>query len=200
MQPSENQPPLSPSNSSSNPPLNTNSSLFKTLYTSSIANPSSSSAEKKKRNSLQLQHSHTIQVQQRYTVPHPADWCMGDSRLNPQQNGIPLKTTSPIVKVQNQNIGEGSSSSRRVGCRSSSLQLLQLAAGEFFPVLVDVSHSPVAVSVVVHLPLQSETTAKVFPDVETYWEQRQGSAARERGVRVLTETGTESLAGWGLYK
>ena len=51
------------------------------------------------------------------------------------------------------------------------------------PVMVVLAQSPVAVSVVVHLPLQSETTAKVSSDGATYWEQGQGLAG-ERGTRV----------------
>ena len=58
--------------------------------------------------------------------------------------------------------------------------MLHLAAGQLLPVLVAVTHSPVAVSAVVHLILQSKTTAKVLPDGETYGKPGQGLAARDR--------------------
>ena len=41
-------------------------------------------------------------------------------------------------------------------------------------------HSPVAVTVMVHLTMQSKNAAEVLPDGETYGEQGQGFAARER--------------------
>ena len=64
--------------------------------------------------------------------------------------------------------------------RLSQLSKEPAVAGQLLPVLVAAAHSPVAVSIVVHLTLQSEPATKVLPEGESRGEQGQGLVARER--------------------
>ena len=115
-------------------------------------------------------------------IRHPTPFCLTVPRPNRTQT-ISHKncSTHPLVKEQSKNGSRISSTPRRTMVIASALQLLHLVVGQLLPVLFAVAHSPVAVSVAVHLTLQSKPATKVRPDGKTYGEQGQGLAAQKMG-------------------
>ena len=74
---------------------------------------------------------------------------------------------------------------------ASALKLFHLAAGQ----LLVLGASPAAISVVVHLTLQSKPATKVLPDGGTYMGNRAKASPRGRSARGLVKTGTRSFTG-----